>query len=475
MPDPTFDVIVIGAGPAGENAAATAAGAGLRVAVVESELVGGECTYWACIPSKTLLRPGEVVAAARRTPGAANAMTGSIDLDAALGRRDQMVAEWDDSGQVAWLDDADITLIRGHGRLDGERRVTVRAPDGSTTTYVADRAVVLAMGSAAAMPDLEGIDQVDAWDSRGLTAAKAVPASLAIIGAGPVGAEMAQAWAWLGSDVTLLDRSEQILSEEEPFVGEEVREGLESAGVTVLTSTVVESVSPETDGLVTLTTRSEAGDQDQLTVARLAVAVGRIPRLNDAGLETVGLTKNGFVEVNDQLQVQGVEGGWLYAVGDVNGRALLTHVGKYQARIAGAHITGEPASAGADVSATPRVVFTSSEVGAVGLTEKAAREAGIDVAVVSHDIGKVSAAHLLGRGYKGTAQLVIDRARQVIVGATFVGPSAGEIVHSATIAVVGEVPLHKLWHAIPAFPTVSEIWLRLLEDYQAKHDWNPYE
>lgn len=473
MVDATFDVIVIGAGPAGENAAAVTSDHGLATAIVESELVGGECSYWACIPSKVLLRPGEVVASARRTPGAAEAVTGEIDVAAALARRDLMVADWDDHGQVEWLDQAGVTLLRGHGRLDGPRRVTISTHDGDSASYEATRGVVLATGSVPVIPSIPGLDEVEVWDSRGLTGAKAPPASLAIIGGGPVGVEMAQAWAWLGTDVTLLERGDHVLSREEPFVGPEVQAGLERAGVTVVTNMHVRRITSGGSGAVMELATPDGARL--LEVERLAVATGRRPHL-DVGLETVGVEPDGFLAVNNHLQVEGVDGGWLYAVGDVNGRALLTHVGKYQARVAGAHLAGRlTALAEADVLATPRVIFTSPEVGAVGLTEEGAREAGYDITTVSHGVGQVSGAHTLGRGYRGTAKLVIDRPRRVLIGATFVGPHTGELIHSATVAIVGQVPLERLWHAIPSFPTVSEVWLRLLEAYRdGPERWDPY-
>lgn len=476
MTDTAYDVVVIGAGPAGENAAGVAASGGLKVAIVESELVGGECSYWACMPSKSLLRPGEALEAARRAPGAAGAVTGEIDVAAALERRDAMVSHWDDAGQMKWLDEAGVTLIRGHGRLDGPRRVTVTSAKGTVTAHDVTRAVVLATGTAAEWPELDGLDATGAWDSRGVTSAAEVPARLAIIGGGVVGVEMAQAWAWLGSEVTVLEKGDRLLNREEQFVGSEVRAGLERTGVTVLTNTSSERVrraSPEAP--VIIRARNSTGSFE-LEVDQLVIAIGRRPQTSDLGLATVGLPEGEYLEVNDHFQVMGGDEGWLYAVGDVNGRALLTHVGKYQARIAGAHITGATSAAGGpDLSATPRVIFTSPEVGAVGLTEAAAREKGLDVASVTHDIGKVSGASVLGRGYKGTAKVVIDRQRRVIVGATFVGPKTGELLHSATIAVVGEVPLEKLWHAIPSFPTLSEVWLRLLEAYRdGPEAWDPY-
>jgi dihydrolipoamide dehydrogenase len=476
MSDDAYDVIVIGAGSAGENAAGVASQAGLNVAIVESSLVGGECSYWACMPSKTLLRPGEALEAVRRTPGAAAAVTGEIDVAAALERRNVMVSGWKDAGQVEWLEQAGVTLLRGHGRLDGPRRVSVTREDGNISVYSAARAVVLATGSAADRPRIDGLEDGDVWDSRNLTSAQDVPGRLAIIGGGVVGSEMAQAWGWLGSQVTVIERGPHLLSKEEPFVGIEVRHSLRRMGVTVMDNTKVSRVRRSSGGSLTVEVTDKNGNTAEIDVDQLAVATGRRPRTRDLGLDTIGLGPDEYLSVNDHLQVESVGDGWLYAVGDVNGRALLTHVGKYQARIAGAHLAGKTAAAaGPDLTATPRVIFTSPEVGAVGLTEARARDRAFDVATVTYDVGKVSAASTLGHGYHGTAKLVIDRQRRVIVGATFVGPKMGELLHSATIAIVGEVPLERLWHAIPSFPTLSEVWLRLLEAYRDSPDeWDPY-
>lgn len=464
----TYDVLVVGGGPAGENAADLAARGGLRVAVVENELVGGECSYWACMPSKALLRPGEALEALSRVPGAKEAATGSIDVAEALHRRDALSANWDDTGQVEWLDGVGVDLIRGRGRLTGERLVDVTAADGSVVRYEAQRAVVIATGSTAAWPPIPGLADAGTWDSRAVTTAKEVPRRLMIIGGGVVGVEMAQAWKWLGAEeVTILELVDHLLPREEPFAGDELRAALERMGVVVHTGVSTNSVTrAAADGPVTATVVLADGGATRIVADEVLVATGRRPGTGDLGLETVGLESGRFIDVDDRLQATDVPGGWLYAVGDVNGRSLLTHTGKYQARIAGARIAGLETVAYGDRVATPRVVFTSPEVAAVGLTEAAARSSGIDVHTVEYNIGHVAGAATLGRGYRGTTKLVIDAAREVIVGATFVGPRVDEMLHAATIAIVGEVPLATLWHAVPAFPTLSEVWLRLLEQYR---------
>lgn len=463
MPNTDYDVIVIGAGPAGENAADRAQASGLRAAIVESELVGGECSYWACMPSKALLRPGEAMRAIRRVPGASQAVTGDIDVAAALDRRDALAGNWDDSGQVKWLDSQNIDLLRGHGRLAGERTVTVTSDDSGETTYVASKAVIVATGTAAAHPPIDGLADVEPWDSRDITTAKEVPQRLLIIGGGVVGVEMAQAWKSLGSsEVTIVEMQDRLLPREEPFAGAELADALRNQHIIVMTGVSLQSIRRDgSDGPVHAT----LSDGTTVDADRVVVAVGRRPLTRDIGLETVGLTPGKYIDVNDHMQVP--ERKWLYAIGDVNGRALLTHAGKYQARIAGDHIAGatEHIAAWADLTAVPRVIFTDPQVAAVGLTEEHARERGIDVKTVTYNVGHTAGAAALGRGISGTAQLVIDSERRVIVGATFVGPGVGEMLHAATIAIVGEVTLDQLWHAMPAFPTVSEVWLRLLEAY----------
>ncbi|MEU9131693.1 NAD(P)/FAD-dependent oxidoreductase [Kitasatospora sp. NPDC048540] len=468
-----YDVVVIGAGPAGEVLADRAVKAGLTAAVVEAELVGGECSYWACIPSKALLRPGAALDAARSVPGAREAVSGPPDPAAVLARRDAFVSGWKDDGQAAWLDGAGIDLVRGRGRLLGERRVEVRDPAGGRRILTARRAVVLATGSAAALPPVEGLAGIGAWTSREATAAAAVPERLTVIGGGVVACELATAWSSLGSRVTMLVRGSALLAGWEPYVGEEVADGLRELGVTVRFG--VRAVRTErADGGIT----TELDDGSTVTGDELLVAVGRRPRTDDLGLEHVGLEPGSWLEVDDSCQVAGVAGGWLYAVGDVNGRAPLTHMAKYQARACAAAIArraaaGEaplpagrrPWSAASDRDAVPQVVFTRPEAASVGLTELRARRAGLTVRTAEYRIGDVAGAALQADGYRGRAKLVVDEDRGVVVGCTLTGPDAAELIHAATVAVVGEVPLERLWHAVPSFPTVSEVWLRLLEAY----------
>ena len=458
-----FDVIVVGAGPAGENAADRAAAGGLQVVLVENELIGGECSYWACIPSKTLLRPGAVLAAARRVPGVREAITGTIDTDRVLAWRNYMVSDWHDDGQVKWAGGAGITIVRGRGTLDGERRVAVTTHDGTVRRLTARKAVVVATGSVPVVPP--PFNAVKPWLSRDATSGKHVPERLAVVGGGVVAVEMAQAWHSLGArSVTLLVRGEALLERQEPFAGELLAAAFKEEGIDVRFGVAVESAERAgDDGPVTLRIGSEA-----LVVDEVLVATGRRPNTEGIGLDTVGLTVEPGrpIPVDEQLRALGVDGNWLYAIGDVNGRSLLTHMGKYQGRIVGDLIAGKGdpnATALADHEATPAVVFTDPQVGSVGHSEGSARDAGIDVQTADVDLAEVPGVYVSGDDIKGRARIVIDRQHNVIVGATFVGPEIADLVHPATVAIIGKVPLDRLWHCVPSFPSVSEVWLKLLQ------------
>lgn len=474
--DHEYDVVVLGAGPIGQNAADRARAAGLSVAVVERELVGGECSYWACVPSKALLRPVLAVADARRVDGARDAVSGSINAAGVFGRRDRYVTNWDDSGQADWVSDIGATLIRGHGRLDGPRRVAVTTAGGERAALTARHAVVICTGSRPVLPDLPGIADARPWTNRQATDSSSVPARLAVVGAGGVGVEMATAWQGLGSAVTLLVRGSGLLPRMEPFVGEYVRRGLSDAGVDVRVGVSVRALRrADPDGPVDL----ELDDGGTLTVDEILFATGRAPLTDDIGLETVGLTPGSWLDVDDTCRVRAIDDGWLYAAGDVIHHALLTHQGKYQARIAGAAIgaraAGQPLDTApwgahaitADHHAVPQAFFTDPEAGSVGLTAEQATQAGHRIKTIDVEIGDVvKGAELFADGYSGRACMVVDVDNGHVLGVTLVGPGVTEMLHAATIAVAGQVPVDRLWHAVPCFPTISELWLRLLEAYR---------
>jgi dihydrolipoamide dehydrogenase len=469
MESTEYDLIVLGAGPVGENIADRAVRGGLTAVLIEHELVGGECSYWACMPSKALLRSGQVLRAARAVPGAAEVTRGGVDVRAVLKRRDAFASNWSDDGQVRWVQGAGIAFVRGHARLSGVKEVTVRDADGRERVLTARHAVAVSTGSDAFVPEIPGLADADPWTSREATSAQEVPASLAIIGGGVVATEMATAYADLGSEVTLIARA-GLLTGTEPFAGEIVARALSARGVNVLLKTSVVAVARDSGG-VTLS----LGDGRTVTAEEVLVATGRTPRSVSLGLETVGLTPGEWLETDDTMRVEGFD--WLYACGDVTGRALLTHQGKYQARACGdviaARALGKPVSAEpwgthvatADHRAVPQVIFTDPEVATVGLTASAAREQGYEIRVVDYEIGDVAGAALYADGYQGTARMVVDEKRKVVLGVTMAGPDVGEMLQAATFVVVGEVPLDRLWHAVPAYPTVSEVWLRLLEAY----------
>ncbi|NWL28747.1 pyridine nucleotide-disulfide oxidoreductase [Paenarthrobacter ureafaciens] len=474
-----FDVIVIGAGAVGENVADRVVQGGLSAVVIEAELVGGECSYWACVPSKALLRSGSALHAAQLIPGATEAITGVLDAEAALKHRDWFTNNWQDGSQVEWLESTGIELIRGRGRITGPREVQVDGLDGNSYALKAHHAVVIATGSSPTVPDAEGLSDVPFWTTRGATAAKKIPRRLAVLGGGVAGVELAQAFARLGSMVTLIARSRLLGSYPEEAAAL-VLAGLRADGVAVHLHTDVDKVEKDDDGSLTITFDGSTVSADELLVAS-----GRHPALANLGLENVGLAADGgkltlTTDVSglvDGPASDGTSGYWLYAVGDAAGKALLTHQGKYAARATGdaivarakgkLHGTPKPWSPWAQTAnhhAVPSVVFTDPEVASVGPSLEQALLDGKNVTGVELPIN-VSGSQLYSPDYKGWAQIVVDEDRRVILGATFAGPGVAELLHAATIAIVGEVPLDRLWHAVPAFPTLSEVWLRLLEKY----------
>jgi pyruvate/2-oxoglutarate dehydrogenase complex dihydrolipoamide dehydrogenase (E3) component len=457
MTDDSFDVIVIGAGPAGEVAAGKLAERGRAVALVERELVGGECSYWACMPSKALLRPGELLDELTRVPGVADdAPERGLDAPRALRRRDEVIHGLDDAAQLPWLEQRGVTLLRGRARLAGERRVAVVAPGGGEPVVHAARvAVVVATGSGALLPPIPGLADARPWTNREATTADHVPGELLVLGGGVVGVELAQAWSSLGARVTLIEAADRLVAREEPFASMQVAEGLQRRGVELRIGARAASVERTGDARVTVALE----DGGRLSADELLVAIGRRVRTDELGLETVGLEPGEPLEVDEQLRVPAQP--WLYAIGDVNGRAQLTHMGKYQARVAVDAICGGALRLRSDGPLVPRVIFTDPSVAAVGHTLASAREAGIRAVAVDRETSATAGASFHGRNAPGTTRFVLDAERELLVGATFVGPEVAELLHAATVAIVGEVPLATLQHAVPAFPTRSELWLDL--------------
>ena len=475
MTEQTYDVIVIGAGPVGENVADRIVAGGLTAAIVERELVGGECSYWACMPTKALLRSASALRAAREVGGAREAVTGSLDIAAVLRRRDSFASHWKDDGQVEWLSGAGIELVRGQGRILADKVVEVVAEDGMTSTLTARHAVVVATGTSALVPNLPGLRAANPWTSREAASATSVPSRLVIVGGGVVATEMATVFSTFGSSVTVLAR-DGVIPHVETFAGELVTSALSDAGVDVRLGAEAVEIDRVDDGTVRVT----LGDGGTVTGDEVLVAVGRVPNTAGLGLSQIGLSDGQWLHVDEELRVLDADQApveWLFAAGDVNQRALLTHQGKYQSRALGDAIVARAQGSTVDTSAwgrhavtadqraLPQVIFSEPEVAAVGLSETVAQALGLNVRAVDYDLGGVAGAAVHADGYQGRARMVVDEDRGVLVGFTMVGPDVAELLHAATIAIAGEVPLDRLWHAVPAFPTVSEVWLRLLETY----------
>jgi pyruvate/2-oxoglutarate dehydrogenase complex dihydrolipoamide dehydrogenase (E3) component len=448
MSELSCDVVVVGLGPGGEALVARLAGAGLDVVAVEAELVGGECPYWGCIPSKMLIRAANALAETRRVDGLAGTATASPDFGLVAKRiRDEATDDWDDTVAAKRITDAGARLVRGHGRLDGERRVTVgEAGSSDRTVVVATKGVVLNTGTTAAVPPIPGLADTPFWTNRGILETKTAPASMIVIGGGAIGLELAQAFARFGTEVTVLEVGPRILAVEEPESSELLAKVFEAEGIGVHSGISIDAVAH--DGEVFHVTSGDVTYEAE----RLLVAAGRRSRIDDIGLDTVGIEPGRHLTVDDAMQVtDGPGADWLWAIGDIVGRGAFTHVSMYQSERAARSILGE--ELGDYDTSLPRVTFTDPEVGGVGMTEHQAREKGLRVRIGSTDLAASSRGFVHGPGNEGLLKLVIDEDRDVIVGANSAGAYGGETLSALAFAVRAEIPISTLRNTIYAYPT----------------------
>ena len=470
-----FDVICIGSGWAARPITSRVVSAGFTALIIENELVGGDCPFWACVPSKALLRPSEALEAANSVGGARERISQkTVDPVAVFERRTMITRDWDDLKLLVPLVlETGTDILRGLGKLVGEKQVKVTSSDGQTIDLTARHAVAVCTGSVPTIPEISGLREAKPWTPREATSASRVPQQLIILGTGAVGCEMATAYASFGSAVTLISSSAEILSKVDPSAGKLVRVALEARGVRVLLQTTLAQVNRDEAGKITTTTSTG----ESLVASEILVAAGRKPQTDNCGLETFGLPINGTaIGVDESLRVKGISGRWLYAVGDINGLAPLTHMCKYQGRIAasailesirkGSQSPGTEWSSSpirADYFAIPQVVFTQPAVAAVGLTRQEAEKLGISVRSIETPAITVGAL-LHGDNFgEGWAQWIVDADSNKLRGMTVVGQDATELIHAATVAIVGGLRLDQLAHAVPCFPTMSEVYLNLQE------------
>lgn len=431
------DVVVVGLGPGGEALVSRLVGAGLDVVAVEAELVGGECPYWGCIPSKMLIRAANLLAEARRVDSLAGAATVTPDFSLVARRiREEATDDWDDTVAAKRITDAGATLVRGHGRLVGDQKVEV-----GDTTYEATKGVVLNTGTTASVPPIDGLAGTPYWTNREALQAETAPASMIVIGGGAIGLELAQAFSRFGTEVTVLEVAPRILAPEEPESSALLAEVFETEGIGVHEGITIDAVAHDGERF-----HATCGDLT-FEAERLLVAAGRRSRLDDIGLETVGVEAGRFLDIDDEMRVK--EGLW--AIGDITGRGAFTHVSMYQAERAARTILGE--SLEAYDPSFPRVTFTDPEVGGVGLTEAQARDKGLKVRVGQTSIAQSSRGFVHGAGNEGLIKIVIDADRDVIIGATSAGAHGGETLSALAFAVRAEIPVSTLRNTIYAYPT----------------------
>ena len=455
MTDSTeVDVVVVGLGPGGEHAATELARAGLEVIGVDRRLVGGECPYFGCIPSKMMVRAAGLVAEAKRIPG----MSGTVEVrpswePVARRIREQATDDWDDAVAVERLEKAGVRFVRGSGRLTGPRRVVVDGPDGELEIS-ARRGVLLNTGTEPAVPPIEGLADTPYWTNRDAVRVTELPRSLVVLGGGAIGCELAQAFARFGVRVTIVEAGERILGPEEPEASEVVRSALREEGIEVREGVAVGAVSHDGHRFgLTL-------DDGTLHAEALLVAAGRRTNLADIGLDTVGLDpKARFLDPDERMRV--ADGLW--AIGDITGKGAFTHVSMYQAGVAIGSVLDRPGPV-ADYRAVGRATFTDPEVGSVGMTERQARDAGLDVQIGTTDLASSSRGWLHGPGGAGVIKLVADAGRGVLVGGTTVGPSGGEMLGWVAVAVHGEVPIETLRGMHFAYPTFHRAIESALDD-----------
>jgi dihydrolipoamide dehydrogenase len=482
----TYDVISIGSGWAGRIAAARCVKAGLTALVIEKELVGGECPFWACVPSKALLRPPEALDDARHVTGAREKLVNGdakVNPAAVFARRDEYAAGWDDSKHlVPMVENSGTHLVRGVGRITGVRKVNVslhiEGQEPQSIGLVARQAVIVNTGSQASIPDIPGLRDAKPWTAREAASSSFAPSTLFIMGGGVVGCEMATIYQKLGSNVVLASRSDELLPRLDFEAGKLVRERLVKLGAEILTSTAVTKVNRLEDGSLTIEVES-AGQTKSYTASEILVATGRIPTTQNIGLENLGLalSSDAPLIVDDSLLMTSIPSNkdtpWLYATADVTGRALMSHTSKYHGRVAGNAIIARSkgtfqegvgsVQASADHYAVPQVIFSDPQVASVGLIRDEAKSRGFSIRAITAPVQTLG-ANLHAEGYEpGWAQWVVDAQSDVLLGATFVGSGVADLLHASTVAIVGKMTLEQLVHAIPPFPTMSEVYLNLLD------------